>query len=111
MTDTDPRSSLEFILGQMDMKLTNICREVGEIKAAMECKSKDCEKCRDEIDTNIDAVNKRVDTIAETHTGEKAVKSWKDKTLGEVATMIGAAAGVVALVAYIIRGLFSGEWA
>ena len=110
MPDTDPRASLQYVLGQMDAKLANICKEVGEIKNAMECKSKDCEDCRDGIDSDINTINGRINGLSETHTGEKAVKKWKDRTLGEVATMIGAGAGIVALVAYIIRGIFSGDW-
>jgi hypothetical protein len=110
MPDTDPRASLEFVLGQMDMKLTNICREVGEIKAAMECKSADCEECKAEIDSDFNTVHDRINSLKKTHTGEEAVKSWKDKTLGETATMIGAGAGIVALVAYVIHGITTGDW-
>ncbi len=109
MTDTDPRASLEFVLGQMDMKLTNICREVGEIKAAMECKSKDCEECKAEIEDDIETIHNRINGLSETHTGENAVKNWKDKTLGETGTIIGAGLGIFTFAIWVIKYLLTGD--
>ncbi len=109
MGDTDPRASLQYVLGQMDAKLANICKEVGEIKSAMECKSKDCEECRAEIDDDFNTVHNRINGLKKTHTGEEAVKSWKDKTLGETGTIIGASLGCITFLVWVYRFLTTGD--
>ena len=109
MPDTNPRASLEFVLGQMDMKLANICREVGEIKAAMECKSKDCVECREGIDSDITTLHIRINGLKKTDTEEQAVKGWKDKTLGEVGTIVGAGLGIFTFIIWFVKWLLTGS--
>ncbi len=109
MTDTDPRSSLEFVLGQMDMKLTNICTQITEIKGAMECKTKDCEECKEGIEGDIDTLHTRINGLKETHTGEAAVKKWRGKTLGETGTIIGAGLGIITFIVWVYRFFTSGD--
>ena len=82
-------------------RMDGLGREMGEIKDVLKCKSEDCSTCRKEIDGNIA-------TIKDTHTGEAAVKSWKDKTLGEVGTTIGAALGIVTFAILVYQYVFKG---
>lgn len=90
-------------IGEFRADIRTMGREIRDLKAMLECKDKDCEQCRREI-------NGEIALIKTTHTGEAAVKSWKDKTLGEVATSIGAGAGLVALIAWFVRGIVTGVW-
>jgi hypothetical protein len=85
-------------------RMDGIGREIGEIKAVLKCKSEDCNTCREEIDTEIAG-------LKSTHTGEAAVRSWKDKTIGEVGVIIGAGLGVVTFTAWVVRGILTGDWA
>jgi precorrin isomerase len=108
-------------VGELRGEMTGIGREIGDIKKLLECKTNDCRACREGIDqdlqaqadlinTRIDQQNAKIRPIENLHRGEAAVRSWKDRTLGEIATMIGAAAGIVALAAWIVRGILTGDW-
>jgi hypothetical protein len=90
-------------IGGLTEAVKNQGREIGEIKGLLKCKSADCIACRKEIDGEIA-------TLKETHTGERAVRSWKDKTLGEVGVIAGAFCGILAVVVWVIRGTFTGDW-
>lgn len=113
--------SLKGEVGELRGEMTGIGRELGDIKKLLECKTTDCRACREGIDMDLqaqaDLINARIDRQNEMikpmenlHAGESAVRSWKDRTLGEIATSIGAGAGIIALVAYVARGLYTGDW-
>jgi hypothetical protein len=84
-------------------RMDGLGREIGEIKTALKCKSEDCTTCRKEIDGQIGEIKK-------THTGEAAIRGWKDKTLGEVGVIVGATLGVVSCAAWVVRGIITGRW-
>jgi hypothetical protein len=90
-------------IGGLTEAVKNQGREIGEIKGLLKCKSADCVTCRKEIDGEIA-------TLKETHTGERAVRTWKDKTLGEVGVIIGACLGIITFIAWIFHGLLTGDW-
>jgi hypothetical protein len=116
---------LKEAMGQTDKRIDrmelSLGREIRDLKDALKDENKSCRTCRDGIDQALDAqaliFNGRLDKqdekikpIESLHTGETAVKSWQDRTLGEIATSIGAGAGIIALVAWIARGIYTGDW-
>lgn len=108
-------------VGELRGEMTGIGREIGDIKKLLESNATSCRTCRDGIDQALDAqarvTNNRLDAqdrkivpLESVHVGERAVRSWQDRTLGEIATSIGAGAGIIALVAWIARGFATGDW-
>jgi len=113
MTDTDPRASLEFVLGQMDMKLTNICREVGEIKDSLKCQDEDCEECREKLKKRIDdsvtdlamecadqntAIGADLAVLKKARNDGQAVDTFLNGTIAKTGMVVGILGGIVALV-------------
>lgn len=112
MTDTT-----DFLLGKMNGQLEGIGREIGDLKKLMQCKTEDCEKCKEGIDkhfeknetyiadrfvraeqdtaTRLEKDEKEISDIKKLHVGEKAVKTWKDVTIGQLIVYIGASTGLV----------------
>jgi hypothetical protein len=121
----DPYTQALFDLkgevGQLRGEMTGIGREIGDIKRLLETNTTSCRSCRDGIDhaldaqaviftDRLDAQDRKIAPIENLHVGEKAVQSWQDRTFGEIATAIGAGAGIIALVAWIARGIVTGDW-
>jgi hypothetical protein len=107
----------DYLLGKMKGQLEGIGREIGDLKRLMECKTVDCEKCREGIDrhfeknetyiadrfikaeqaiaTRLEKDEQAIKVISDLHVGEKAVKTWKDITIGQLIIYIGASTGLV----------------
>jgi hypothetical protein len=88
----------------------DLAADISEIKEILKSDARNCARCKTDIDTKIQTVHGRINKIIKTHTGETAVRTWKDKTLGEVCVAIGAGLGIFSFVAWLVRGLFTGSW-
>jgi len=88
-------------IGEFRSDLRNMSREMGEIKSILKCKGEDCKNCRSEIDNQIGQVKASIAPIKETHTGEAAVKSFFESTLGRCALILGIVSGVISLIVLI----------
>jgi hypothetical protein len=91
-SDTDPKASYEYILGQIDGKLGGICREIKEIKEGQKCQSDDCQKCRDGLKKRMDQGDQGVASAADAlatrlEEDEKALKTLQDGKNAETAVV------------------------
>lgn len=119
-TDTDPKASYEYILGQIDGKLGGICKEIGEIKESLRCQGEDCEKCQDGLKRRMDqgirdlamectdentSIYNRIE-VNESDIGilkrdrgdQRAVDTFLDGTAAKAGMAVGILGGIIALI-------------
>jgi hypothetical protein len=131
-TDTDPKASLEFILGQMDGKLGGICREIGEIKDTLRCQTQDCVECKESLKRRIDqgvkdlamecadentAMTTRLEKdeadikiLKEAKSDQKAVDTFLNGTAAKVGGTVGIFGGIIAIILKIWSWLTGGPF-
>jgi hypothetical protein len=68
----------------------DLASDISEIKRILQDDARNCSKCKDGLQAEIQVVHGRINKIVKTHTGEAAVRSWTD----HIYTKIGA--GIVA---------------
>lgn len=85
-------------LGRIEGELTGINREIKDIKGMLKCQSQDCVDCKESINDRFEMDEKRIDGLAEIHTGEKAVASWWDSRLTKLGVVGGLILGIAAFI-------------
>ena len=94
------------ILGQIEGELKGINREIRDIKGVLRCQTEDCDQCKDGINSRFSLAERRIDGLAEIHTGERAVSSWVDSKLARALIFVSIAGGISALVITVLGLVF-----
>jgi seryl-tRNA synthetase len=115
------RGNIQGLEKAQNAQLHEIRNDIKEIKDILKERAADCTACRKEIEAEItktqkdseiaiEAIKKDVQNITFTHVGDDRVSAWKDKTLTEIVTIVGATTGLIVFLISFVHFIYTGQW-